>query len=289
VIRELLGREVQSCVPRAGGDNSAVFEVRFAGEREPVIVKRYQETWRRAKEAHVYRLLVSHGIQPVPRLLAEADDYIVLTAVPGRLAADVIAGMGDAQRFAVYRQMGEFLARLHRITMDAFGYLMTDIIDARPHNTAYMTERFAVEVAAFGTHGGDPALAAAMSRYVEERAGLFAGCTGAVLCHNDLHEGNVLADDDGHVTGVIDMENARAADPLFDIAKTDCYSIRGDRAKWDGLVAGYGPAALSRAGVLPLYRLYHVLELRNWFARNERTEALAGLEDSMRQILTAPP
>jgi hygromycin-B 7''-O-kinase len=132
---------------------------------------------------------------------------------------------------------------------------VTRIVDPKPDNTAYMT-------------------------------GLFAGCPGAALCHNDFHEGNVLIDEGGELTSVIDMENAAAADPLTDIAKTDCYSIRGDRAKWDGLVAGYGPAVLARAEVLPLYRLSHALQLSNWFALVGRTDALAGLADDMRQILT---
>jgi hygromycin-B 7''-O-kinase len=189
----------------------------------------------------------------------------------------------------VYRQLGEFLARLHEIRMDAFGYLVTSIIDAQPDNAGYMTHRFAVELAKFGKRSGDKVLAAETSRYVEEHAGLLAGCSQAVLCHNDLHEGNVLVDDDGQVTGVIDMENARAADPLFDLAKTDCYAIRGDRVKWDGFVSGYGSGVLARADVLPVYRLYHALELWNWFAQNGRADALAGLADDMRQILTAQP
>lgn len=289
MIRELLGREVESCVPRAGGEISPVFEVRLAGQPEPVIMKRYQEKWRLAKEVHVYARLAERGIGQVPRVLGAGDDHIVLTMVPGRPVGEVSAGLDDAARFAVYRQMGEFLARLHEIELDAYGYLVTRIIDPKPDNTAYMTGRFAAKLAGFRERGGAADLAAAISRYAEERSGLFAGCTRAVLCHNDFHEGNVLVDDRGQLTGVIDMENAAAADPLTDIAKTDCYSIRGDRAKWDGLIAGYGSAALERSDVLPVYRLYHALELWDWFAQIGRTAPLASLADDMRLILTGTP
>jgi aminoglycoside phosphotransferase (APT) family kinase protein len=285
VIRELLGREVESCVPRAGGDTSLVFEVRFAGEREPVIVKRYPRKRSGAKEVHVYRLLAEHGIDQVPRVLASGEDYNVLTLVPGRMLEEVSDAMDEAARFAVYRQLGEFLARLHEITMDAFGYLVTKIVDPKPDNTAYMTGEFAKQLAGFRERGGDTVLASALDRYVGERAGLFAGCTQAVLCHNDFHEANVLVDAHGLITGVIDMENVVAADPLTDIARTRGYSIRGDQAKWEGLVAGYGPAALARADVLPVYRLHHVIELWNWFTLTGRTELLAGLEEDMRHIL----
>lgn len=54
---------------------------------------------------------------------------------------------------------------------------------------------------------------------------LFAACGCAVLCHNDLHEGNVLVDGVGAVTGFIDVENMIAADPLIDLAKTLQYDL----------------------------------------------------------------
>lgn len=145
--QELLGREVASCEPRAGGENSAVYQVRFACQAEPVVVKRYQQGWERAKEVHVYRLLAGQGIVRLPRMLAPGDDYAVLSMVPGRPLWDVSDSMDAAQRFAVYRQIGEFLARLHEITMDAFGYLVTKILDPEPDNTGYMTGRFDAELA----------------------------------------------------------------------------------------------------------------------------------------------
>lgn len=57
----------------------------------------------------------------------------------------------------------------------------------------------------------------AVARRVERDGSLFDNCGSAVLCHDDLHEGNVLvAQRPGgwQVTGVIDVENAIVADPL---------------------------------------------------------------------------
>jgi len=42
----------------------------------------------------------------------------------------------------------------------------------------------------------------------------------AVVCHGDLHPQNVLADQRGAVTGVIDWPNALVADPAYDLAST---------------------------------------------------------------------
>jgi hygromycin-B 7''-O-kinase len=117
---ELLGCEVVSCEPMAGGENSPVHQVRLAGQAEPVVVKQYQKRRQRAKEVHVYRLLAGNGIDRVPRVLAAGEYHVVLTLMPGRPLGEVSDGMDDAARFAVYRQLGEFLARLHEIKLDAF-------------------------------------------------------------------------------------------------------------------------------------------------------------------------
>jgi aminoglycoside phosphotransferase (APT) family kinase protein len=46
------------------------------------------------------------------------------------------------------------------------------------------------------------------------------GAGGARLLHLDLHPFNLLVDEDGTVTGVIDWANARAGDPVLDRART---------------------------------------------------------------------
>ena len=74
--------------------------------------------------------------------------------------------------------------------------LTTTILDPKPANTVYMTEQFGKKLREFSALGGDAALRAAIERYVGERAGLFAACGHAVLCHNDFHGGNILVDRD---------------------------------------------------------------------------------------------
>lgn len=299
ILRPVLSSvAVTEVVTRADGHLSSVYEVRRDGA-ETVVVKVYREQWRwkQAKEVHVYRLLAEHGVGPVPDVLrAEADGgptagsaFNVLSMLPGRPLSEVVAQLDVVALARVYRQMGEMLAAMHRIGQGAYGYLITKIHEPEPDNTAYMTRQFARKLGEFRDLGGDSALHEAARIYVDRHVGLFASCKAPVLCHNDFHEGNVLVGQGAggwSITGLIDVENAIAADPLLDLAKTDCYSIRGDATKFAALIDDYGPLADDALDRLALYRLYHALELWDWFASIGHTAPLADIADDIRAIVS---
>jgi aminoglycoside phosphotransferase (APT) family kinase protein len=285
LLREVLpGRRVAACLPRTGGELSQVYQAQFTDGADPVIIKIYAEAWRwkQDKEANIYQLLHRHQVGPTPRVLhtdsgqahPRGQAYTVMTLLPGQPLSAVSGQLTESELRRVYRRMGSILAALHDIGQDAFGYLTTTILDPKPTNTAYMTGQFGKKLREFADLGGDDALRSAIERHVAERTELFAACEHAALCHNDFHEGNVLIARDQHgdwqVTGFVDVENAIAADPLIDLAKTDSYSIRGDHF----------------AERHALYRLYHALELWDWFASIGQTGHLPDLADDMRQLTT---
>jgi aminoglycoside phosphotransferase (APT) family kinase protein len=292
-------------VPRVtGGGVTGVYEVRFADGADPVIIKVYTDFSRgnQAKEAHVYGLLHGRGVHPIPAVLFSDDASdrldgracLVMTMLPGHALSDISRELTPDERYDVYCQMGSLLAAVHEIPMAAFGYVTTRIRDPKRTNLGYLTGSFARKLREFAGYGGDPVLGRAVEGHVQDRAELFAACRSPVLCHLDFHEGNILIDHaPGHeprISGLIDVENAIAGDPLMDLAKTDWYSIRGDRAKLDGLIDGYGgQAALGSfwAERWDLYRLYQMLELWNWFSCIGRTERLAWIADEMRDLTSA--
>lgn len=57
-------------------------------------------------------------------------------------------------------------------------------------------------------------------------------------------------------------------------------------AKLDGLLGGYGPCGRAWAGRLAVYRLYHALELWDWFASIGQVQPLRGLADDMLKLIT---
>lgn len=252
-----------------------------------VVIKHYtgESWWKQAKELHVYELLAD--VPGVPAIDHVDTDHgvTVMTRVPGEPLA---TAPEDAMR-DLYRQLGELQAAMHRVTQPAFGYLTTEVLDPVPDNTTYMTRRFTVKLAEFAERGGDPEIHRLASARVAERSGLFGSCAVPVVCHNDLHEGNVLvapAGDGWRINGFVDVENAIAADPLMDLAKTIQYERTRSPVKVAGLLAGYGPLPANGPARIALYRLYQALELWDWFAEIGNTGPLDAIAEDIRGLAT---
>jgi Ser/Thr protein kinase RdoA (MazF antagonist) len=258
-----------------------VYEI--PGESQVVKVYGGESRWKQAKEVYVYSLLADVAGAPSVVNVDTERGLTLITRVPGKPLAHAPA---DAMR-DLYRQLGEVQAAIHRIAQPAFGYLTTEVLDPAPHNTAYMTRQFSVKLAEFAERGGSPEIHRLASERVAERSGLFGLCDGPMLCHNDLHEGNVLVsltDDGWRVTGFVDVENAIAADPLMDLAKTIQYELTRSPAKVAGLLEGYGPLPANGLTRIKLYRLYQALELWDWFAEIGNTEPLDGIAADIREL-----
>ncbi|MFG1819985.1 phosphotransferase family protein [Kribbella sp. NPDC049174] len=277
------GSEIAEVVRRTGGQLSTVFEVRRTAA-EPLIVKVYtpEWAWKQAKEVHVYGLLEAQLVGAVPRVIHVGDSFTILTKLDGVPLSET----DPSDWRATYRQLGQLLAAIHRIEQPAYGYLTDEILDPLPDNPRYMRRQFAKKLKEFEDLNGDPALHKGIREYVETHAVLLDNATTPVLCHNDFHEGNVLVEPAiGRVTGFIDVENAIAADPLMDLAKTQSYSIHGDEQKLAGLQEGYGDLPPDWRERTTLYRLYHSLELWDWFASIGTTVHLDGIARDMAEIV----
>ena len=277
--------EVTEVVQRTGGQLSTVFEVRRV-DADPLIVKVYapEWAWKQAKEVHVYRLLATELNGSIPRVIHtdEHDAFTVLTKLDGVPLSE----FEPTDWRATYAELGQLLARVHRIPQPAYGYLTDQILDPLPDNDQYMRRQFAKKLDEFEQLGGDQALGEKIGRFVDRHQGLLANNEAPVLCHNDFHEGNVLVDPvTGRVTGFIDVENAIAADPLIDLAKTASYSIRGNADKLAGLIEGYGALPQDWEDRILLYRVYHSLELWDWFKSIGETTHLDSIAAELAELV----
>jgi hygromycin-B 7''-O-kinase len=280
--------KVAEVVQRTGGQLSTVFEVRRTNAA-PLIVKVYapEWAWKQSKEVHVYGLLAAELDGSLPRVVhaepaGDHDAFTILTKLDGIPLSET----DPPDWRATYVELGQLLARVHRIPQPAYGYLTDRILDPVPDNDQYMRRQFTKKLDEFEQLEGDPGLHKAIRAYVDAHTDLFAANQSAVLCHNDFHEGNILVDPaTWRVTGFIDVENAIAADPLIDLAKTASYSIRGNADKLAGLIEGYGALPPDWEDRALLYRVYHSLELWDWFKSIGETTHLAGIAAELAELV----
>ncbi|MDQ4069490.1 MAG: aminoglycoside phosphotransferase family protein [Actinomycetota bacterium] len=293
-----LGFEVHACARLHGGDNSAAFDLYDRGRDAHLVAKVYGErlAWKMGKEVLVYGLLNEAPV-PTPEILfADASRgvvdaaYVLMTRLDGTVGSRVTPTAAQAEIEAIFRQVGEAARGCHTVVFDRFGYIgPTGLVDPCPDNRTYMSRQFERHLRGFRDAGGDRSVAAAIERRIADDEPLVANCHEAVLCHDDLHEQNVLLGwgPEGWVlTGVIDVENAVAADPLLDLAKTDYYA-REDPVRRAGLLEGYGPLPPDAEARLALYRLHHALALWSWFAQIGRTAALPGISADVARLVGA--
>ncbi len=272
-----------------------VFEIAL-DDAPAVILKAFPDRWASwlRKEAYVAGLIGQRPAAPAPRWITVDDSrvllplvYGVMTALPGE---SMRARFGKPEADELYRQMGAMLRTLHEIRMPGFGYIQGDRIE-RPTDdwAAYMARAFDRNFRNFGRRGAEPKLVAALEAAVSDRAWAMAECRDAVLCHNDFHPGNVLAmngPNGWRLSGLIDFENALSGDPLFDLAKALDFTAHEDAAGSAPLAEGYG--ALERPGsaeAIFAYRLYHKLELWNWFAELGQDPDAEGPGGLMRDLV----
>ena len=250
-----------------------VFEI--AGEDRAVILKVYADApaWKLGKEVFVAARYAA--LAPAPEWLRIDETrtllsrrYALISRLPG---ASLRERFGRDGSEALFREMGALLKRLHEVVMPTFGYLLDgDVAKAFASNSDWMAASFETKYRDFRAWGGDADLGRRVEAFVDDRFAALEECEQPVLCHNDFHPGNVLADRDGEglwrLSGLVDFENAVAGDPLFDLVKALDYTAHECAAGRDPLAAGYG--ALDRPGAedaLLLYRIFHKLELLNWF------------------------
>jgi aminoglycoside phosphotransferase (APT) family kinase protein len=276
-----------------GGEIATIYEIAFVNEgHPPLVLKIYPDDlhWKMQKEVTVLELIGNRLDVAVPRILLADDsktvlglNFTLMTKLDGSILGRLEAGLSQAQRMSAHAQIGRLLREFHGIAMGAFGYIgARGIVAAHPTNRAYLTCQFERKLREFAERGGNAGLAGRVADHVAAREHLLDACAKAVLCHNDLHAGNLLAtvvNGDVVLTGVVDFEGALAGDPLMDVAKAIFYLDAESRG---AVLRGYGATDRAQwAEMLALYHLYFVLELWCWMAQIGNRQPLEKLASDL--------
>lgn len=180
-------------------------------------------------------------------------DLEILDAAPGRPGAP--GPEGDAAR----RALGEALAMLHDVPgagwgpLDPVGPAPRGLRDSwRDFVLARFEEHLCACVATSALAGDEAETLRALVRDAEP----LLATARPVLCHGDLATPNVLVDEGGRVTALLDWEDALVGDPLFDVAGWGTFV--GHHERRTAVLDGYATRAPLPADAELRYWLYYV-------------------------------
>ncbi len=139
----------------------------------------------------------------------------------------------------ILRQMGEYLAQLHAITCDSYGYVGAHR-PMEPQPTWWqafriMWGKLVDDTVGVGMYSDDEReeLVELLDRY----SAVFDRPVASSLLHMDVWAQNILVDDECHVTGIVDWDRALWGDPEIEYAVLDYCGISRP-----GFWEGYGRA-----------------------------------------------
>ena len=230
--------EVAATVALDGGMFASTFRVDLTDGRRLVVKITSADTSRLLRYEHgilgteeaVYRRVADRPDLLMPRVVhsdfsrAVLDgDALVVTFLGGDVWS-TLPPLDEAATARVRHALGAFMARLHTVTGDAFGYpASASGLSAATWPGAFglMVEALLADAETWGVELPGATLRAAVARHHDA----LAGVTVPSLVHTDLWPGNLFLTPDASSTlrlsGVIDTERCLWGDPLYELAGAD--------------------------------------------------------------------
>ncbi|KXS93630.1 hypothetical protein AC578_2600 [Pseudocercospora eumusae] len=202
---------------------------------------------RHQAEFESLRLVQRHTNIPAPRPVDTFqygdNSYLIMTRVPGRPIGTVLPRMTDKQVQKATRDLSEYVAQLRSIPSRTFtgvricNSLGRGILDWRIGETQQQELSFAT-VAEFHQH-----LTADYSKDLQDKAQRsHSKDYDIVFTHGDLNPRNILADENGTITGIVDWECSGWFPEYWEYTKAHFavrYTIRWLADVVDRLFTGY--------------------------------------------------
>ena len=255
--RIVTGKFNTSYFVRAGDEQLVL---RIAPPRDSVFVFYERDMMR--QEPDIHKLLLSETTVPVPRIFTYDDshtlidrDFLIMERLPG-IPLTEARGVSNKP---VFRQMGEYLAQVHRLTAEQYGYLGAHQ-PMEPQSTwveafEIMWNRMVDDIVAVGHY--DEEESSRMRALLDQYIAIFDRPITASLLHMDVWHQNILVDSRGNVTGLVDWDRALWGDPEIEFAVLDYCGI-SEPEFWEGY--GQKRDVSSPAGMRQIFYLLYEIQ-----------------------------
>jgi len=228
------------------------------------------------QEPEVHQLVREETHVPVAEIVALDSsrrrldrDFIIMRRLPGRSASELAPTRETLSR--LHREVGRALAQIHRITRARHGYLGAHR-PMKPQESwrkafETMWNKLLVDCRRCGGYSREEAQL--MSRALRRNLEIFDRPGPASLLHMDVWAQNILCDEDGRLTGLVDFDRALWGDPEIEFAVLDYCGLASPE-----FFAGYGrprpddPEARLRQVFYYLYEVQKYVVIERLRRRN---------------------
>jgi aminoglycoside phosphotransferase (APT) family kinase protein len=182
------------------------------------------------QEPSIHSILREKTNVPVAEILAYdgsrskvGRDYLIMERLPGRPMTE----MPHVAQGSVLRQIGRYLSEVHSITAGRYGYLgphrpMEPQSDW-PSAFRTMWGKLIDDIARIDYYSEEESKR--LKELLDRNIHLFDRPVPASLLHMDIWHQNILADETGNVTGILDWDRALWGDPEIEFAVLDYCGI----------------------------------------------------------------
>jgi len=225
----------------------------------------YYEKGMMIVEAFLHPLIRLRTDIPIPEILIYDDsheiiprDYIIMEKMPGRNMSEVWFSLSVRQRERVCEQLGRFVKRLHQITGEYFGYVWPNNVmeGSTDWHTALLTmlDKILEDNLRAGSYTQREC--DRLKRAFDRNMYAVDKPQRASLLHMDLWHQNILLDDSGEVTAILDIDRAVWGPPELEFAVLDTYGL-----STDAFFSGYGEERDTSPEAQIRRAMYIILEI----------------------------
>lgn len=193
--------------------------------------------WRSAHRA--LDLAAAEGV-PVPDLVHDGHHgeqlVRVFTWIEGTLAKGAVLDRAQEDRFVA--SLGQAVAALHRVRLDGFSSRLDGSSPTFARWADYLVDRFRrIRERCEATGAVEPAVVDQVAIALGRLTAASSDVAEPVLCHRDLHPGNLVLGPDGSIAGIIDWGMAEPWDCAGDWFKLEYEVLRAHPDRADDLLA----------------------------------------------------